>query len=57
MDDLPLALTQGHGCVIDKRKFACLCNKVKTTHPITTKHGSNIPLVIFITRLDFGEIL
>ena len=30
---------------------------MRTTHPITTKHGSFIALVKVITRLDFGEIL
>ena len=34
-----MTLTQGHGCGIDYQKFACLCNKVRTTHWITTKHG------------------
>ena len=30
---------------------------MKTTHLITTKFGSFIPLVMLITWLDFGEIL
>ena len=38
-------------------KFACLRDKVRTTHPITTKHGSFIALVLVITWLDFGEVL
>ena len=52
-----MTLTQGHGCDIDKQKFACLHDKVRTTHPITTQLGSYISLVMFITWLDFGEIL
>ena len=47
----------GHGCGIDKHKFPCLHNKVRTTHPLTTKLGSYISQVRFITWLDFGEIL
>ena len=57
MDDLLVTLTQGHGCDIDKHKFACLQDKVRTTHPITTKLGSNIPLVMLITWVDFEGIL
>ena len=52
-----MTLTQGHGCDIDKQKFACLQDKVRITQPITTKLGSYIPLVMFITWLDFGGIL
>ena len=52
-----MTLTQGHGCDIDKQKFACLQDKVRTTQPITTKLGSDIPLAVLITWLDFGEIL
>ena len=42
-------------CDIDKQKFACLQNKVRTTQPITTRFCSYIPLVI--SWLDFGGIL
>ena len=50
--------TQGHGCDIDKQKFACLQGKVKTTQPITAKLSSDIPLVMIITWLDFwGNLL
>ena len=35
-----MTLTQGHGCDIDKQKFACLQGKVKTTQPITAKLSS-----------------
>ena len=52
-----VTLTQGHGCGIDKHKFACLQEKVRTTHPITTKLGSDIPLVVPITWLDFRGVL
>ena len=52
-----MTLTQGHGCDIDKQKFACLQDKVRTTQPITTKLGSYTPLVMVITWLDFGGIL
>ena len=47
--DLSVTLTQGHGCDIDKQKFACLQDKVRTTQPITTTLGSYIPLVMVIT--------
>ena len=39
------------------KKNACLYDKVRTTHPITTKHGSFIALVMVITILDFAEVL
>ena len=52
-----MTLTQGHGCGIDKHKFACLQDKVRTTQPITTKLHSYIPLVVLITWLEFGVIL
>ena len=52
-----MTLTQGHGCGIDYQKFACLRDKVRTTHQITIKRGSFIVLVMVITWLDFGEIL
>ena len=38
-----------------KQKFACLQDKVRTTQPITTKPGSDIPLVMLITWWDFLE--
>ena len=49
-----MTLTQGNGCDIDKQKFACLQDKVRTIQPIHTIH---ISLVMFITWLDFGGIL
>ena len=52
-----MTLTQGHSCGIDKHKFACLQDKVRTTQPITTKLGSYTPLVMLITWLDFRGIL
>ena len=52
-----MTLTQGHGCDIDKQKFACLQDKMKTTQPITIQLCSNISLVMLITWLDFGGIL
>ena len=58
---MTVTLTQGHGCDIDKQKFPCLQDKVRITQPITTKLGSYIiayiPLVMVITRIDFGGIL
>ena len=39
------------------KKFACLRDKVRTTHWITTKRGSFIAVVMVITWLDFGEVL
>ena len=56
-DDLSVTLTQAHDCGIDKQKFACLQDKVRTTQPITTKLGSYITLGRLITWLDFGGIL
>ena len=50
-----MTLTQGHGCGINYQKFACLRNKERTTHRITTKHGSFIALVMVITL--FGVVL
>ena len=57
LNDLSMTLTQGHGCGIDNQNCACLRDKVRTTHRITTKHGSIIALVMVITWLDFGEVL
>ena len=57
LDDLFMTLTQVHGCDIDKQKFACLQDKVRTTQPITTVLSSYIPLVMLITWLDLGGIL
>ena len=54
---LSMTLTQGHNCGIDYQKFACLHDKVRTIHQITTKRGSFIALVMFITWLDFGYVL
>ena len=39
------------------KKFACLHDKVRTTHYITTKQCSFIVLVTIITWLDFGKVL
>ena len=50
-----MTLTQDHGCVVDKQKFACLRDKVRPTHWITTKRGSFVALII--AWLDYGEIL
>ena len=57
LDDISLTLNQGHGCGFDSQKFACLRDKGRTTHRITTKCGSFVALVMVITWLDFGEIL
>ena len=40
LDDILVTLTQVHGCDIDKQKFACPQDKVRTTQPITTKFSS-----------------
>ena len=53
-DDLCMTLTQGHGCGIHLQIFACLRDKVRTTHRITTKRNSIVALVMVITWLDFG---
>ena len=55
--DLWVILTQGHGCDIDKQKFACLQDKVRTTPSITTKLCSFISLVMVMTSYEFGRIL
>ena len=47
--DLSVKLTQGHGCDIDYHQFACQHDKVRTTHPSTTKLDCFIPLVMIIT--------
>ena len=57
LGDLSMTLTQGHRCGIDYQKFACLRDKVRTSHRITTKRCSFVALVMRITWLDFGEIL
>ena len=57
LDDLSMTLTQGHGCGIHKQKFACLRDKVRNTHGITTQRSSFVALVMVITWLDFGKIL
>ena len=44
-----VTLTQGHGCDIDKHKFACLQDKVRTTQLIITKLGIYIPWIMLIT--------
>ena len=56
LNDFSMTLTQGHDCGIDNQKFACLRDKVRTSHWITTKHGSIIALVMVITWLDFGGV-
>ena len=52
-----MTLTQGHSRGVDYQKCACLHDKVRTTHLITTNQGSFVALVMVITWLDFGEIL
>ena len=29
-----MTVTHGHSCGTDRQKFACLHNKIRTTHPI-----------------------
>ena len=41
-----MTLTQGHGCDIDKHKFACLQDKERTTQTITTKLSRYISLLM-----------
>ena len=45
MDDLSMTLTQGHSCGVDKQKFACLRDEVRTTHQITTKRDSFVMIL------------
>ena len=52
-----MTLTQGHDCGIDYQKSACLRDKVRTTHQITTKRSYFNALVVVITWLDFREVL
>ena len=49
-----MTLTQGHGCGTDWHKFACLHDKVRSTHPITTILNSYIALAMLITWLHLG---
>ena len=44
-------LVQGHGYGINQLNITC------TAHPIITKLGSYIPLVMLMTLFDFGGIL
>ena len=55
LDDISMTLTQGHGCGLDKQKFAYLQDKVRTTQPIITNLGSYIPQVMLITLFDCKE--
>ena len=57
LDYLSMTLTQGHGCGVDWHKFACLHDRVRTTHRSTTKLGSFVANVMVIFWLDFGEIV
>ena len=50
-----MTLNQGHGCGIHYHKFACLRDKVRATHRITTKRGSFVAPVMVFTWLDFEE--
>ena len=54
---LSMTLTQGHSCGIDKQKFACLLDKVRNNHPITTERNSFIAVVMFITCWNFEGVL
>ena len=56
MDDSYLTLDQLHGCGIDEQKFARLYDKVRTTHPITTKLSSCIPLGMLVAEWCHGAI-
>ena len=51
-----MTLAQGDGCGVDKQKFPCLRDKVRTTHRITTNRTRNVALVMVITWLDFEGI-
>ena len=57
LDDLFMTLTQGHGCGVNYQKFACLRDKVRTTHRITTICGSFVALVMVITWIDCWKML
>ena len=48
-----MTLNRGHG----RGNFACLHDKLRTTHPITAIIGSFNPLVMLITWTDFEEIM
>ena len=52
-----MTFTQGHICAIDYQKFACVHDKVRSTHRITTKSGSFIAQVMVITQIDFVVVL
>ena len=51
---LSMTLTQGYNCGIDYQKFACLRDKVRIIHQITTKRDSFVALVMVITWFDIG---
>ena len=52
-----MTLTQGPDCGVNKRKSACLRDKVRITHWISTKRGSVVALAMVITGSCIGEIL
>ena len=57
LDDLSMALCQGHGSGTDEQKIACLLVNWRTTHPITTALNAYISLVMRITWLDLKGII
>ena len=48
-----VAVCQRHAATKAVKILTCLCDKLRTTHWITTKFGSYIPLVMLLTRLIF----
>ena len=54
---ISVTLGQGHYATEAGCNLPCPNDKVKTAHLIATKVGRYIPLIMFSTRLNFGEIL
>ena len=46
LDDLSMTLAQGDGCGVDKQKFPCLRDKVRTTHRITTNRTKWVDMIL-----------
>ena len=59
--DLIMTLTQSHGCGVHYHQFACLCDKVRTTHRITSKRYilknflKNFRMCFFKVKHYFGH--
>ena len=52
-----VTLGQGHLATEAEHNLPCPHDEVRTAHPITTKLGRYIPLIMLSTWLNFSEIL